>query len=184
MKSLLDSEKIDLPDKVTLSRRVPLSDRKQVAEQIAEQLLRKEPEKQPDGRHPGTGAAARPQRDLAQSAIHRSLEAIQQSAVAERLESVVPLLEAIRLYLPTGKEERDMPAGALSLQAWMALLNRWELHLAKTRKSQLGFIRTFLEEALARLERVQSPLGNILGGLMGVVDQYVKLNQDRREEAA
>lgn len=105
--------------------------------------------------------------------IQQTLHNLVQEAKMERLECAVTLIKVLQdaLNIPTGKAT---PVGFLTVQSWLALLNRWELILQKTPQRHVYFSGQFLNDVITRGHLQAPPVGGLLAGLAALVERFAQ----------
>ncbi|MBF0582742.1 MAG: hypothetical protein HQL80_00760 [Magnetococcales bacterium] len=113
--------------------------------------------------------------------ISEILSRLAKRARTERLESALPLINALRLSFSPEKKIPGVPVGVLTVQDWMELLNRWEEILATIHQRRLHFMRDFFRESVAGLP-VSTPasVSQALQELVTMMDDL--LNQTHEED--
>lgn len=134
-------------------------------------LLEKRFELEPeDAPQPRQGANRQPTM-TAEEGIRRLI----QEARLERLEWALPLIESMQICMTADRTTSRTLPGAMTVQNWIGLLNRWENQLSQTRKRHIFFAKPFFEDALERSEADNSPLTPILQELVSLMDRSLEV---------
>ncbi len=76
------------------------------------------------------------------------LNRMAKKARAERLESALPLINALRSGFSPEKKVPGVPIGVLTVSDWLDLLNRWEEILGTIHHRRIHFMRAFFQESV------------------------------------
>nr|CRH04788.1 Conserved protein of unknown function [Candidatus Magnetococcus massalia] len=88
----------------------------------------------------------------------------------ERLESAVPLVEALRMALALDRATYKAPPGTLTVKGWESLLKNWEGIIQKSRSRQMVYARAFFDEIAQDVDYAQSPLSALLHQLVIIIN--------------
>ncbi|MBF0425199.1 MAG: hypothetical protein HQL66_05225 [Magnetococcales bacterium] len=104
------------------------------------------------------------------TAVHDTLRALLGNAKKERLECMVPLIETLQMALALDRTKSGAPPGTLTVKGWLALLNSWEKQLQVMQPRQLGFSKSFVQEAFDKVTLEKSPLTSPLRELLTMME--------------
>ncbi len=106
--------------------------------------------------------------------IHEKLRLMLNMAKTERLDFVVPMIEAMQMSLALDHASHNAPPGTLTVKGWIALLNNWEHHLKTMRQRQIGFACEFFREISEQLAFRNTPLVPMVQELVDVMEISLK----------
>lgn len=110
--------------------------------------------------------------------IHERLGAILAEAKKERLECAIPLIQILQFSLTKEQTSRQTPAGVLTVNGWMNLLNRWDMQLDAVKKRQIFYAKPFFAESLEKLIAVQSPLAILFQELLEMMEKRLEIEAE------
>lgn len=105
--------------------------------------------------------------------VRRLMDSLADSAKIERLESALPLIDALRRAYALEAGGLGLPVGVLTVQSWLELLNQWENALDDMPRRRVQFLQEFFQDAVASNRLEQTSIGPILQELLVLMDEFV-----------
>ncbi|MEO5366948.1 MAG: hypothetical protein H7831_11475 [Magnetococcus sp. WYHC-3] len=102
----------------------------------------------------------------------KALEALRHQVRVERMEFVLPVVEAMDKVFREQAGSGGAYADSLTVESWMKLLNQWEKALKGMRARQLQFALDFFGDAQEKARSVSSPLLPMLFELLRMLERH------------
>ena len=106
--------------------------------------------------------------------IHEKLRLLLTMAKTERMDFVIPMIEAMQMSLALDHASHNAPPGTLTVKGWIALLNNWENHLKTMRTRQIDFACEFFREISEQMAFRNTPLVPMVQELVDIMEIALK----------